>query len=256
MTNLTRRAFAKTTLAASAATALSRMRILGANDRINIGLIACGDRAMQIFPIFLKQPDVLPVAVCDVFDNVRAACFRFVINVIDLQPLRKFDVNLDADATRQQLSDIRLGRSDSGAYDDTVLARLRWFGEVLGPTLDAAVRSADPMDLRSLTAQALQMGDEGHNRNVAATSLFVRSIAPTLEARQSPLGAARTTRSPYLLALSYLPHSVMCFIRFGSVFRCSEHNFRGSERCRSRLNRSASRRRISAPARSARRSFR
>src|SRR5262245_22621229 len=68
MTNLTRRAFAKTTLAASAGTALSRMRILGANDRNNIGLIACGDRAMQIFTIFLKQPDVMPVAVCDVFE--------------------------------------------------------------------------------------------------------------------------------------------------------------------------------------------
>jgi predicted dehydrogenase len=68
MKHLTRRAFAKTTLAAGAATALSRMRILGANDRVNVGLIACGDRAMQVFPIFLKQPDVLPVAVCDVFE--------------------------------------------------------------------------------------------------------------------------------------------------------------------------------------------
>lgn len=68
MTHLTRRTFTKTALAASAGTALSRMRILGANDRINLGLIACGDRAMQIFPIFLKQPDVMPVAVCDVFE--------------------------------------------------------------------------------------------------------------------------------------------------------------------------------------------
>src|SRR5262249_44028512 len=48
-------------------TALSRMRILGANDRINIGIIGAGDRGMQTWPIFLKQPDVAPVAVCDVY---------------------------------------------------------------------------------------------------------------------------------------------------------------------------------------------
>ncbi|HMX27541.1 MAG TPA: Gfo/Idh/MocA family oxidoreductase [Blastocatellia bacterium] len=64
---MNRRSFAKATLAATAGTALSRTRILGANDRINLGLISCGDRAMQIWPIFLKQADVNPVAVCDVY---------------------------------------------------------------------------------------------------------------------------------------------------------------------------------------------
>jgi predicted dehydrogenase len=67
MRPLSRRDFAKTTLAASAGTALGSSRILGANDRINLGLIGCGDRGMQIWPIFLKQPEVNPVAVCDVY---------------------------------------------------------------------------------------------------------------------------------------------------------------------------------------------
>jgi predicted dehydrogenase len=67
MKQVSRRTFAKATLAATAGTALSRMRILGANDRINLGLISCGDRSMQIWPIFLKQPDTNPVAVCDVY---------------------------------------------------------------------------------------------------------------------------------------------------------------------------------------------
>ncbi len=67
-----------------------------------------------------------------------------------------------------------------GAYDASVLERLRWFADVLGPTLSATLRVGGPIDLRSLTGQALQMGDEGHNRNVAATSLFTRSIAPAL----------------------------------------------------------------------------
>ena len=67
-----------------------------------------------------------------------------------------------------------------GAYDGSVLERLRWFRDLFGPTLSRALAATGPIDLKSITAQALQMGDEGHNRNVAATSLFVRGLAPTL----------------------------------------------------------------------------
>jgi len=67
-----------------------------------------------------------------------------------------------------------------GANDTSVIERLRWMADVLGPSLAAAIRVGGPIDLRSLTGQALQMGDEGHNRNVAATSLFTRAIAPDL----------------------------------------------------------------------------
>jgi hypothetical protein len=66
-----------------------------------------------------------------------------------------------------------------GAYDASVIARLRWFAETLGPALAAALRQ-EPIDLAGMSAQALQMGDECHNRNVAATSLFARTIAPAL----------------------------------------------------------------------------
>jgi hypothetical protein len=67
-----------------------------------------------------------------------------------------------------------------GAYDDSVLARLRWFAATLAPALSATLKASGPIDLKAITAQALQMGDEGHNRNVAATSLLMRTIAPTL----------------------------------------------------------------------------
>jgi hypothetical protein len=67
-----------------------------------------------------------------------------------------------------------------GAYDASVLDRLRWFVDVLGPALSNALQRGGPLDLRSLTGQALQMGDEGHNRNIAATALFTRAIAPAL----------------------------------------------------------------------------
>ena len=79
-----------------------------------------------------------------------------------------------------------------GANDDDVLERLRWMGRELGPVLSTALHALpEPLDLKAITAQALQMGDEGHNRNVAATSLVARRLAPIL-ARQAGPAALRT----------------------------------------------------------------
>ncbi|MGH3343583.1 MAG: DUF1116 domain-containing protein [Carbonactinosporaceae bacterium] len=64
-----------------------------------------------------------------------------------------------------------------GAYGPEVIERLRWMSAVLGPVLQRALRRRGPVDVRALIAQALQMGDEGHNRNRAGTSLFLREIA-------------------------------------------------------------------------------
>lgn len=69
-----------------------------------------------------------------------------------------------------------------GANDETVLDRLRWFAEEFGPAVGAAVRAAGGVDLRTMMARALTMGDEMHQRNVAATSLFLRALAPSLAA--------------------------------------------------------------------------
>jgi hypothetical protein len=67
-----------------------------------------------------------------------------------------------------------------GAFAPEVIDRLRWMDSVLGPVLGAALRSRGPVDLQSLIAQALQMGDDGHNRNRAVTSLFLREIGSAL----------------------------------------------------------------------------
>ena len=67
-----------------------------------------------------------------------------------------------------------------GAFSDEVLARLRWMAEDLGPALKKTLGRHGAIDMKSLIAQALQMGDEGHNRNRAGTSLFIREIAPDL----------------------------------------------------------------------------
>lgn len=68
-----------------------------------------------------------------------------------------------------------------GGMGAEVYARLKWMETHLYPALDRALQALpDGIDLRSLIAQALHMGDECHNRNRAATSLFLRAIGPSL----------------------------------------------------------------------------
>jgi hypothetical protein len=69
-----------------------------------------------------------------------------------------------------------------GANGPDVLERLRWFRDVLGPLVGAALRAGPPIELRRILAEAVQMGDECHNRNKAATSLLFRELAPRLVA--------------------------------------------------------------------------
>lgn len=68
-----------------------------------------------------------------------------------------------------------------GGMGPEVYAHLKWMETELYPVLDRALRSMpDGIDIKALIAQALHMGDEGHNRNRAGTSLFLRAIAPAL----------------------------------------------------------------------------
>lgn len=67
-----------------------------------------------------------------------------------------------------------------GAYSEEVLARLRWMNTVLGPTVGAALARSSGIDLRALIAEALHMGDEGHNRNKAGSLLFLKALAPLI----------------------------------------------------------------------------
>lgn len=82
-----------------------------------------------------------------------------------------------------------------GAYGKEVFDRLDWMEKTLAPILKEALEKLGPIDLKSLIAQALQMGDEVHNRNRAATSLFIRLIAPVLvESSAAPKDIADVLR--------------------------------------------------------------
>jgi hypothetical protein len=67
-----------------------------------------------------------------------------------------------------------------GATDDAVVERLRWLEHELGPLLGRALRASGGIDLRAPMARALAMGDEMHQRNVAASALLVRALMPHL----------------------------------------------------------------------------
>ncbi len=65
-----------------------------------------------------------------------------------------------------------------GAYSEEVLDRLRWMEDVMAPVLGKAIELSGGIDMRALLAEALHMGDEGHNRNKAGSILFTKSLAP------------------------------------------------------------------------------
>ena len=67
-----------------------------------------------------------------------------------------------------------------GAFGESVIQHLRWMEQTLYPVLKEALEIHGEIDLRNLIAQALQMGDEVHNRNKATTSLFIREMAPSI----------------------------------------------------------------------------
>ena len=97
-----RRTFIKQALGGSAALAAYGMfpagRVLGANDRIRIGLIGAGGRGQEIFKAALQCPNVEGVAVADVYTRRLDEVKGFVPNIKTYGDLRQLleDKSVDA----------------------------------------------------------------------------------------------------------------------------------------------------------------
>ena len=52
---------------AAALTALSYSRVLGANDRVGLGVIGVGNRGSYVMSVFQKNSEVQVRAVCDIY---------------------------------------------------------------------------------------------------------------------------------------------------------------------------------------------
>lgn len=68
-----------------------------------------------------------------------------------------------------------------GAYNETVVNRLHWMKDVLGPVLSKALQKMDDgLNVNVLIAKAIAMGDEFHQRNIAASLVFLKEITPSI----------------------------------------------------------------------------
>ena len=77
-----------------------------------------------------------------------------------------------------------------GANGPEVIDRLRWIASDLAPALRATLAQTGGIELMPLMAQALNMGDEVHNRNAAATALLFKRLAPAMFETSVPREAA------------------------------------------------------------------
>jgi hypothetical protein len=67
-----------------------------------------------------------------------------------------------------------------GRETDAAIERLRFLRDVAGPLLATAVQQSGPIDVLSLAAQGLAMGDDVHMRTQASTNLLIRHLLPQL----------------------------------------------------------------------------
>ncbi len=79
-TEFTRRDFLKNTAVMGSSAALlgglAPARVLGANDKIRVGVLGTGERAQYLMTLFKDHPDVELVAVCDVYAPRRAEALK------------------------------------------------------------------------------------------------------------------------------------------------------------------------------------
>lgn len=84
-----------------------------------------------------------------------------------------------------------------GVETREAVERLVFLRDAVAPVLSAAVRASGPIDVFSLVAQGLQMGDDSHMRTQATTNLLIRHLLPFLVEVDHP---ARTDVARFLSA--------------------------------------------------------
>ena len=110
-------------------------------------------------------------------------------------------------ATRRTGNDVVV-LAERGARQGAALRRLRPRGDRAAALDDRRARArccstpcgaGDPVDVKAIIAQMVQMGDEGHNRNRAGTLMFLREVLPAMidsGLRRAPTSPRRCGSSP------------------------------------------------------------
>ncbi len=97
------------------------------------------------------------------------------------------------------------GRQQFGEFGNEALDGLRRWRDIWAPALRAGLRQMGGLKLKPLIAKALQMGDELHNRPVAASSLFANAMA-------APLVVAGLPKEELLATLGLLANHELFFL--------------------------------------------
>lgn len=68
-----------------------------------------------------------------------------------------------------------------GAYGPAVVERLRFMRDTLGPALSKALHTMENgLNINVMISRAIAMGDEFHQRNIAASLVFLKEMAPLI----------------------------------------------------------------------------
>lgn len=105
------------------------------------------------------------------------------------------------------------GRQQFGEYSQGALNGLRLWRDVWAPTLREALAKIDGLDLKPIITQALQMGDELHNRHSASSSLFANAMAVAMAEADLP-------KESVLPTLKYVTHHNLIFL--GLAMACGK----------------------------------
>lgn len=112
-----------------------------------------------------------------------------------------------------------------GAYSPGVIERLKWMEEVMFPVLKRAINKLGELDLKAVMVQALEMGDELHNRSRAASYILFTRIAPYLAETSQD-----TTKTNDVLR--FMESNIHTFLGFSmSSAKASLDAIRGIEGC-------------------------
>ncbi len=112
-----------------------------------------------------------------------------------------------------------------GAYSEDVIARLKWMEEVMFPVLKRAINAVGAVDLKEIMVQALQMGDELHNRSRAASYILFTRMAPYLSETSDDV--TRTNE-----VLRFMESNIHTFLGFSmSAAKASLDAIRGIDGC-------------------------
>ncbi len=96
-------------------------------------------------------------------------------------------------------------RVQFGDYSDDALQGLRLWRDVWAPSLRQGLHRMGGLNLKPIIAKALTMGDEMHNRPVAASSLFANAMA-------CPMIEAGVAKESLLSTLRYITNHELIFL--------------------------------------------